>query len=411
MSLTLNLPFPLFDSYHRIAAFNPDEYGETHRCLQTIFAKSPEQETTWQLALEYLQFVARNKAEGTFDRFRSECERFLLWLWLKNDESKTLTALTKIDLLSYIDFICAPDEQWIGHDSTVRRFISDGKQQTINVQWRPFVQKSPTHNKNKQMSQASIQASFTALSTFFTFLVDMQQIGKNPVPAAKKDCRHLYKDKQVASVHRLNELQWQTVLDSAEQLTQEHVKYERNLFLVACLKTLYLRISELSERKAFVPCMQHFWFADGYWWLKVFGKGNKIRDISVPNDFLPFLTRYRRSRGLSDFPNPHDHSPIVSNLSGNKGLTARQLRRLVQQVFDHAYHQLNGTGMADEAMELKAATTHWLRHTGASIDIENNRDIKYLSEDLGHASIATTDKIYVQTDIRNRAESGKYRKV
>ena len=45
------------------------------------------------------------------------------------------------------------------------------------------------------------------------------------------------------------------------------------------------------------------------------------------------------------------------------------------------------------------------------MDVENNRDLKYLSEDLGHASLATTDTIYVQTDIRNRAESGKYRKV
>jgi integrase len=37
--------------------------------------------------------------------------------------------------------------------------------------------------------------------------------------------------------------------------------------------------------------------------------------------------------------------------------------------------------------------------------------LKDLSEDLGHASMATTDTIYVQTENRVRAESGKKRKV
>jgi integrase len=37
--------------------------------------------------------------------------------------------------------------------------------------------------------------------------------------------------------------------------------------------------------------------------------------------------------------------------------------------------------------------------------------LKDVSEDLGHASMATTDTIYVQTDDKKRAISGKERKV
>ncbi|WP_269621278.1 tyrosine-type recombinase/integrase [Zhongshania sp. BJYM1] len=65
----------------------------------------------------------------------------------------------------------------------------------------------------------------------------------------------------------------------------------------------------------------------------------------------------------------------------------------------------------DNARKLKEASSHWLRHTGASMEIERGRALKDLSEDLGHASMATTDTVYVHTENRLRAESGKNRKV
>ena len=65
----------------------------------------------------------------------------------------------------------------------------------------------------------------------------------------------------------------------------------------------------------------------------------------------------------------------------------------------------------DKARKLKEASSHWLRHTGASMEIERGRTLKDLSEDLGHSSMATTDTVYVQSEDKKRAESGKGRKV
>lgn len=65
----------------------------------------------------------------------------------------------------------------------------------------------------------------------------------------------------------------------------------------------------------------------------------------------------------------------------------------------------------EKARKLKEASTHWLRHTGASMEIERGRALKDLSEDLGHASMSTTDTVYVQTENKKRAESGKKIKV
>jgi site-specific recombinase XerD len=63
------------------------------------------------------------------------------------------------------------------------------------------------------------------------------------------------------------------------------------------------------------------------------------------------------------------------------------------------------------AQIFKEISTHWLRHTGASQEIERGRALKDLSEDLGHSSMATTDTVYVQSSAKNRAKSGQNRPV
>ena len=92
-------------------------------------------------------------------------------------------------------------------------------------------------------------------------------------------------------------------------------------------------------------------------------------------------------------------------------MTARHLMRIVQEVFDRSYDQMRIKAGDDNAYKLKEASSHWLRHTGASMEIERGRAPSDLSEDLGHASMATTDAIYVQTEHtgcsakRSRAQS------
>jgi integrase len=202
------------------------------------------------------------------------------------------------------------------------------------------------------------------------------------------------------------------MLDTAIEMANESALHERNLFIIATLKTLFLRISELSERPAWSPTMGHFWQDDDEnWWLKVFGKGRKLRDTTEPVDFLPFLERYRLSRGLTYLPASGENTVLVEKIRGQGGMSSRHLRRLVQEIFDKAYLKMKQEKGEKKALKLKEASTHWLRHTGASMEIERGRGLKDLSEDLGHASMATTDTIYVQTENKKRAESGKKRKV
>ncbi len=114
---------------------------------------------------------------------------------------------------------------------------------------------------------------------------------------------------------------------------------------------------------------------------------------------------------LETLPTTNEQSPLIEKLRGQGSMSSRHLSRLIQEVFEQAYIQMKTSVGPKKAQKLKEASTHWLRHTGASMEIERGRALKDLSEDLGHASMSTTDTIYVQTEHKNRANSGKGRKV
>lgn len=410
--MAITKPLPLYTVYSELNDFTLEDFPE----LEQLFKQHPEWCLTQYLwGKAFLDYTGRNKSVHTYDRFRNEIERFLLWSMFV---SKTpIDQLKKSDILAYADFCWQPPVDWIGNHNQ-ERFKLANSYLIANPDWRPYKMQAPKNHKAEldkrkyRPSQQTLTSMFTAITVFYHYLMAEELCYGNPAQIAKKDCKHFITDAQVKEIKRLTHVQWQYVLDTALALADEDANYERNLFVIAALKTLFLRISELSERPNWAPVMGHFWQdEDENWWLKVFGKGRKLRDITVPTDFIPFLKRYRLSRGLSALPYSGENNVLVEKIRGQGGMTARHLRRLVQTVFDQAYEQMKRYEGENKALKLQHATTHWLRHTGASMEVERGRALKDLSEDLGHASMATTDTVYVQSENKLRAESGKKRKV
>lgn len=405
-------PFPLYPVYKELKDVRLSEFPE----LNDFLSNSDKWvKLAWTWGQDFLGYIGRNKSEHTFTRFRSEVEKFLLWSFLI--KQKPLDEFRKNDILDYADFCWEPPLNWICL-SNHEKFVMENGFYVKNPEWAPFRlmlakgDQSEPNKKNYRPSQQTLHAMFTALNAFYKHLMDEEYCFANPVQIAKKDCRYFIKDAQVKDVKRLSEDQWDFLLQVAQMLADTDDRFERNLFLVAALKTLFLRISELSERTDWTPTMSHFWQDhDKNWWLKIYGKGRKLRDVTVPPSFLDYLRRYRISRGLNSLPVKGENHAIIEKLRGRGGMTARQLSRLVQEVFDAAYEQLKAKQGEEAASNFKQASTHWLRHTGASLEIERGRPLKDVSEDLGHASMATTDTVYVQSEDKKRAESGKNRKV
>ncbi|AXQ99845.1 tyrosine-type recombinase/integrase [Pseudoalteromonas piscicida] len=376
------------------------EYPELERFLAS-HGKSLPVHSELQFLFQFL-YVYGRKSEATFNRFRNELERFYLWSWLVAE--KSVFELKREDVEAYVDFVVEPDKAWTQTSVQWRYKQNQGIRQ-VNENWRPFV------IKENGASQQTLAAMFTALNVFYKFAILEEKSFANFVPVVKKNSPYLVVQSQINLPDTLSDLQWEYVFGVTRDLSEQQPDLERNLFVLACLKGLYLRISELSDRPHWSPVMSHFWQdQDDFWYLRIMGKGNKLRDVTLSEDFIGYLKRYRQYRGLSALPRVDEPHPVVHKLRGQGGMNVRQLRRIVQQSFDLAVAKLKEDGFTEESEQLEAATSHWLRHTGATHDAQH-RPLKHLSEDLGHAKIATTDQIYIQTNIKERAKSGLKRKI
>jgi len=365
----------------------------------------------YQHSREFLK--SYSGSPDTFTAYRREIERLLHWSWLV--AKKPLKLLNRNDLRDYITFASAPPKSWIA-TKTVARFknVADGSRQA-NPEWRPFVVRvskaqgragRAPDKDNYQLSNKSIQAMFAGLSTFFTFLQQEEYLDANPVALIRQKSRFLQKDKTTKVTRKLSHVQWDSVINTALKLAENDPAHERTLFIMSIFYLLGLRISEIAQTPGRVPTMGDF-APDkrGLWWFRTVGKGNKLREVAVPDAMMETLKRYRNALDLTPLPARDENTPLLCKVRGKDGLGTRQVRKLVQHCFDYAINQLENDGKTDEAADLATATVHWLRHTAISADIEF-RPREHVRDDVGHEDPATTER-YIDTDKMERHASAK----
>ena len=417
---------PLFDAHKTFVRLPMgmmmlNDYPDSKNFIDDLIKTNADISQDFLQTQAFLKSYSR-KSEATYRSYRNEVERLLLWSW--TIANKSIIQLKRQELEAFFDFVHSPPASWVG-ESVQDRFKQIGGQWLQNEFWRPFAAKISKEDRKKALaggldvkpdtkghtlSGEAIKICFSAISCFYDYLADEGYAFGNPIPAIRKQSPYLIKGANQKNIKRLSDLQWDYVLSCAEDQANRDKAYERMLFVVALIKTLYLRVSELSDRSNWQPVWQHFWQdSDGNHWLKVLGKGNKLRDISVPSALFPYIERYQTYREeISN--NFNTNAPLVAKNRGSGGMTSRQLRNIVQEAFDMAYDKMIAEGFVDEAKALGEATTHWLRHTGASQDIAT-RPLKHMADDLGHASMGTTDQVYIQSDMKERARTGKNRDV
>ncbi len=370
--------------------------------------------------LEYaLKFLySYNGSTATYNSYRREIERLLQWCW--RIEGVSVLNLRRENIEEFIGFCFNPPKAWIG-TKNVSRFKNKQGLRVPNEDWRPFVVtvsksefRSGAEADTKQFcpSQSAIKATFTAISSFYEYLIQENLTESNPVALIKQKSKFIRKDQVKPMVRRISTLQWEYVLETAELLAEESPEeHERTLFIMNCLFAMYLRISELVADERSSPVMGDFRKDhDGNWWFHVTGKGNKNRTITVCDDMLKALKRYRKYFGLPSMPTPDDQNPLVSKIKGKGSMTStRHIRRIVQDCFDATFERMKKDGLEDDALDLKMATVHWLRHTGISEDVKF-RPREHVRDDAGHASMQTTDR-YIDSDLRERHASGRKKRL
>ncbi len=403
------IPKPLFDTLENLAEAQAS-WVVSH--IDSLNIKTAAQEL--HLSREFL--LSYMGSADTFTAYRREVERFLQWSWLI--AKKSLPDINRNDLRDYLEFVNQPPKDWIT-DKTVARFQDKLGERVPNPAWRPFVVKISKLQRNQgqtpnvldyRLGNKSMQAVISGLSTYFTYLQQEDFIETNPVALIRQKSRYIQRHQQQKVTRKLSHLQWQHVISAAELMANEDTDDERIYFMMSAFYLLGLRISELAETPGRIPAMGDF-APDKHsrWWFTTVGKGNKVRDIAVPDIMLNTLKRYRTYLGLTPLPSRNEQTPLLNKQRGRGGLGTRQIRNLVQRCFNRAVTHLTQQGLEDAAQDLSVATVHWLRHTAISADIEQ-RPREHVRDDAGHENAATTDQ-YIDTDRVARHESAKHKQL
>jgi len=396
-------PLPFFDTLEEMA--NPYK----HRITSVAHLLDDEPVNAiedYQFASEFL--YSYRGSPDTFSTYRREIEHFLHWCWLVAE--KSLKTIRREDIEAYVEFAKDPPESWIGGKNVARYVLKSGER-VPNPEWRPYVLQGKDAEAPYFMSQSAIQSIFGVLSIFCNFHIQEDYLEFNPVAQIRQKGKFLRKTQSSKPIRRLSQLQWSYVLDSAEKMAQKDKIHERTLFIMNALFGMYLRISELTETERWIPKMGDFERdLEGNWWFRTVGKGNKERQISVSDDMLVALKRYRLARGLPELPSPGEYSPLIHKARGKGGITStRQIRGIVQSCFDAAETAMRQDGFTEEADQLTAATVHWLRHTGISEDVKH-RPREHVRDDAGHGSSAITDR-YIDVQLTERHASARKKRI
>lgn len=410
MSQHQKAPQPLFDTRENL--------NETHACVKQYIADLavPSALSEHKLCVEFLKSYANSN--DTFTSYRREVERLLQWSWLI--QHKPIKELTRNDIREYLEFVHQPPKHWMSVTVIARRFKDNANgEREPNPEWRPFVSKISKNarkrgqeplKENYKLSSKSIESIFAILSSLFTYLQQEEYLDVNPVALIRQKKGYIQRQQTRKVMRRLSRTQWHYLITTCEDMAREDQQHERTLFLMSAFYLLGLRISELAyhdERTAdmgnFAPDKR------GLWWYNTVGKGNKARDVAVPDELLTALKRYRTALNLPPLPHRGDNTPLFPKLKGKEGLGARQIRNIVQVAFNRAIDQLRAAGKIDEADDLEAATVHWLRHTAISTEVEY-RPREHIRDDVGHENPATMDK-YIDTDRVARHQSAQGKKL
>lgn len=332
---------------------------------------------TWLLEFKHSQ--------NTFISYRQTAERFIMWLM---QQKLNLKQVTRETIQNYQDFLLSP---------TPTEFWCGPSRPRIHKDWKPFV---------KGLSNNSIKLNLQILGSMYQYLIDAGYLSRNPFRLIRQ------KIKTNQNIERfLTQREWNYLLDFIEKMPQDTPKlifeYERTRWIFNLLYLTGCRRSEIANAK-----MADFVNKRSQWWFKVIGKGSKYGEIPVTNELLAALIRYRKAMGISEYPNPLEvNLPVIFSKYGKlQPITDSMLYKIIKTTCNNLADELKLTDPAS-AFVISRVSTHWLRHTSATHQVDAGIDIRVVKENLRHSMLETTMKYqHTEADTRHDETIRKFGK-
>jgi len=310
----------------------------------------------------------------TLRSYTKEIERLLLWCI--HIGKINICSLRRDHLIAYQAFLKhpLPKKQWCGPSQA--RIKKDG---TFNLQWRPFV---------KGLSSNSINKAIKILDSFFNYLVQTNYLIGNPLAVdRRRKRRHQAKSRIVDRYLELDEIN--RVLKA---LNEYPISDESNQFQVirACYIILLLFYTGLRIAEAASHRMGHFIQREENWFLRVTGKGKKLREIPIPDELLDALAHFRLAVKLpSHQPKFREKTPLIPMQNLKQSISPRRIDQILKWAFELGARQFE-IHEPRKASKLRLASAHWLRHSYVTYLLDSGASLKVAQENAGHSDIGTT---------------------
>ncbi len=304
-----------------------------------------------QLLLDFLSYHETIKAHSqrTVDEYYLDMRNFFRYLKRQRDPSLAGKNLDEIDIRD-IDIVF------------ISRITLTDIYSYLTYLSRDRVQHQNSENSNKGLNSASRARKLATIRSFFNYICNKRHLlEENP-------CKDVDTPKQMKSLPRyltLNESL--SLLESVDGANRE-----RDYCILTLFLNCGLRISELIGLD--ITDIH----GDA---LRVLGKGNKVRVVYLNQACKDALAQYLTVR-----------RPITGKDKNALFLSAQNKRISRSMVHALVKKHLSAAGLDSEKY-----SSHKLRHTAATLMLQNGVDVKAVQEVLGHEHLNTTE-IYTHID-------------
>lgn len=271
----------------------------------------------------------------------------------KNLDKKTIKSY-RIDLRQYKEFVNSNSLIW--HDKgSIERYID-----ILHSKYKP----------------KSVKRKIASLKAFFHYLEIEEILELNPFHKIQIKYKEPFILPKTIAINHI-----EAIINYAYgQYKKATTTYSRKVALrnVLILELLFatgMRISELCSLK-----IEQFDFND--YIIKIYGKGSKERLIQICNrNIQKLIDRYKC---------------VMESTEQDYFFTNRLHNRLSEQSVRYMINDY-----AKNAQISQHITPHMFRHSFATLLLEEDVDIRYIQQMLGHSSITTT-QIYTHTSINKQ---------
>lgn len=273
----------------------------------------------------------------------------------KNLDLKTIKSYS-IDLKQFADFIFLKDLEWDSKKSL---------EQYIDI----------LHNKYKPKS---VKRKIASLKAFFRYLEIEEIIEINPfhkIQVKYKEPFILPKTIPLSLIEQIIKFAYSEYNNSTTFCSKKTSL--RNILILELLFATGMRISELCSLT--LDCLDLSTYI-----IKIYGKGSKERLIQICNKniqnlIVQYCKEFQFELSYKKF--------LFINRLGNR-LSEQSVRNMIANYAERANISLH-------------ITPHMFRHSFATLLLEEDVDIRYIQQMLGHSSITTT-QIYTHTSINKQ---------